>query len=456
MDAVDDLGDAIDVTRELLVPVRVGRWLKLALVVLFVGGGLGMSGGVPAGDIEPLLDQPTPAVETDVDTVPDEVIAVLGLLVVAGFLLWIVYAIIGAVMEFVFIESLRSNAVHVRRYTREHIGRGLRLFAFRAGALLLLTGVFGVVVLAVSGGVPDASSLALAGILSIPLYLIYAVVMRFTSEFVAPVMLLEHRGVLSGWRRFWPTVTSNWGNYTVYLVLVWVLQFVLNIVVGFVLVISALIVAIPFVVLAVLAYVMGGVGVYLAVAIGFVGLLGVIAVFALIQMPIRTYFQYYALLVLGDTNPELDLIPDQRRVARTGENGVTGAGETVSPTDGWELTGPSTDTDGANAEPAGTGSNSDLDTTTSTDTTTGTKTETSGVQDPNTTSDSNQGRSVDDAGFWGDSEPTSNWDITDRSEPDQTDTERSEDSTERDDNRADSETGNDTDADADSDDSRGW
>ncbi|ELY88229.1 hypothetical protein C483_15991 [Natrialba hulunbeirensis JCM 10989] len=452
MDAVDDLGDAIDVTRELLVPVRVGRWLKLAFVVLFVGGGLGASGGVPVGDVEPLLDQPMPTVETDVDPVPDEVIAVLGLLIVAGVLLWIAYAVVGAIMEFVFIESLRSNAVHVRRYTRANIGRGLRLFAFRAVAVLLLSSVFGVAVLATFGGVPDTSSLALAGVLAIPLYLVYAVVMRFTSEFVAPVMLLEQRGVVSGWRRFWPTISSNWGNYAVYLALVWVLQFVLNIVVGFVVVISALIVAIPFVVLAVLAYVLGGAGVYLAVAIGLLGLVGVIAVFALIQLPIRTYFQYYALLVLGDTNPELDLIPDQRRVARTGKNGVTGAGETVSPTDGWELTGSSTDSERTSNE---TGTNTGTSTDTTTGTETETETETRGVQDPNTSSDTDDRRSADDAGFWGDSEPTSNWDATDESESDQTDTESSADSAEGDDNRTDGETG-DTDTDTDSDDGRGW
>ncbi|ADD05890.1 uncharacterized protein Nmag_2328 [Natrialba magadii ATCC 43099] len=435
MDAVDDLGDAIDVTRELLVPVRVGRWLKLALVVLFVGGGLGAGGGVPVGDVEPLLDQPTPGVETDVgvDTVPDEVIAALGLLIVAGFLLWIAFAIVGAIMEFVFIESLRSNSVHIRRYTRANLGRGLRLFGFRAVALLLLGGVFGLAVLAVFDGIPDVSSLALAGVFAIPLYLAYALVMRFTSEFVAPVMLLEERGVLSGWRRFWPTVTSNWGNYAVYLALVWILQFVLNIVVGFVVAIGALAVAIPFVILGVLAYVMGGIGVYLAVVIGLVGVVSVIAVFALVQMPIRTYFQYYALLVLGDTNADLDLIPEQRRIAREGKNGVGGAGETVDASEGWNLTG-QTDSQASETE-SGDGTNADMN------------------RESSTTPEDRC--SADDAGFWGDTASTSNWDVTDSSESDWTDRSGSKDGDESDESNESDESDTSRNDDE-TDDDRGW
>jgi hypothetical protein len=47
----------------------------------------------------------------------------------------------------------------------------------------------------------------------------------------------------------------------------------------------------------------------------------VVAVAALVQVPVVTYFRYYALLVLGDTDADLDLIPERRRAVRAGSGG---------------------------------------------------------------------------------------------------------------------------------------
>jgi hypothetical protein len=35
-----------------------------------------------------------------------------------------------------------------------------------------------------------------------------------------------------------------------------------------------------------------------------------------VQVPVHTYLRYYALLVLGDVEPDLDLVPDQRAAIR--------------------------------------------------------------------------------------------------------------------------------------------
>jgi len=42
----------------------------------------------------------------------------------------------------------------------------------------------------------------------------------------------------------------------------------------------------------------------------------VLAVAALVQVPVQAYLRYYALLVLGDVEPEFDLVPDQRAAVR--------------------------------------------------------------------------------------------------------------------------------------------
>ncbi|AXR78850.1 DUF7544 domain-containing protein [Natrarchaeobaculum sulfurireducens] len=348
MDAVDDLGDAIDVTRDLLLPIRPWLWLKLAIVVLFVTG-IGLGGGIPSDpgivseteELAPADPAADPAADPMAEPLPDEFFAIALALVLLAVLLWLFFAIVGAIMEFVFVESLRSNDVRIRRFSRENLGRGLRLFGFRLLVGLLSFAVLAVpaaaIVLTASGTEAILGSFLLLALVGIGVGLVYVIVMRFTSEFVAPIMLLESRGVLSGWRRFWPTLTGNWSEYLVYLLLVWILQLVVNIAAGFLILFALVLVAIPFVILLVLLVMLGEIGFLLAIPVVLLGVLVALLVVALIQMPIRTYFQYYALLLLGDTNRDLDLIPDQRAAARDdderdGRDGPISAGRE----DHWE------------------------------------------------------------------------------------------------------------------------
>ncbi|MDG5817311.1 hypothetical protein [Natronococcus sp. A-GB7] len=317
MDAVDDLGDAIDATRNFLTPVRAGLWLRLAILALFVGGlGTGFP-SAPTGDVGPAAEQaPGPGAEA----VPDE--ALLAAALVVGFLalLWLGYAFVAAIMEFVFIESLRSETVRVRRYSNANVGRGIRLFGFRVAllAITLLVGATPVVatVFGLGGIDGGVGVVGFAGLFAVGVYLVYAVINRFTSEFVAPVMLLEERGVLSAWRRFWPTVRANWLEYVVYLVLVWIIQAAVGIAVSILMLVAGIVVAIPFVVVAVLLFALGDVGAILAAVVVLTGILAFVLAALLVQVPVVSYFKYYALLLLGDTNAELDLIPDQRAAIR--------------------------------------------------------------------------------------------------------------------------------------------
>lgn len=354
MYAVDDLSDAIDVTREFLTPVRLGLWLRLLIVVFFIGG-LGFGGpGIPTGDVGMVVDEPTVETEPVDEEVPiddlltEEVLIAVAVLVVIGALLWLLFAVLRAIMDFVFIESLRTTEVHIRRYGREYLGSALRLFAFRAIAGLLAVGIIAVpaavAVLTAEDVTAAAGVLVLLAVLAIPLGIGYAIVMRFTTVFVAPVMVLEDRAVLSAWRRFLPTLRSNLAEYAVYVLLVWILQIVISIAVGFLALFGLLVIGIPFGIAAVVALAFGTPGVVLAVVLVIVAFVLFLLFVALVEVPVYTYLRYYALLVLGDTNRELDLIPDQRAAVRDGgpetrddDDGPNGDGPATDRTDdSWE------------------------------------------------------------------------------------------------------------------------
>ncbi len=334
MDAVDDLSDAIDATRNFLTPVRAGMWLKLSIVVLFVVG-IGTGGPtLPGGDLGTFADDPgaQPEVDMGLEELPADFFLFLGIIAAALLLLWLLFAIIGAIMEFVFIESLQTTEVHVRRYTRNNLGRGIRLFGFRLVVSVLAASiVFGPAasVYLTTGTIEAVVEVALlTGLLGFVVYGLYAIVMRFTSEFVAPIMLLENRGVLSSWRRFWGTFTANWAEYVVYLLLAWILIVVAQIGVGFVLVLGGLLLAVPFVILGLLAFALGEVGLFLLIPIALLAVVIYALFYGIVWTPVRSYFQYYALLLLGDTNADLDLIPEQRGEIRSDGGEPTPESET--------------------------------------------------------------------------------------------------------------------------------
>jgi hypothetical protein len=337
--AVDDLGDALAATRAFLFPFDAGRWLRLAVVAFFVGGvgsnapttGFQSGGG---GSVDP----------GDVGTVPPElrgevvtlIIAVVATLVALGLL----FGFVGSVMQFVLVRSLRDEEVHVRRYFRDHWRAGARLFGFEIGLVLLALAAVVLPVLALlfaTGGLAAGGPGRVFGLilLLIPLVFVVAVLFSlidgFTTFFVVPVMLLEGGGVLASWGRFSRTLRAEWKEYLVFAVLTFVLTLVVATGVGFVVGIVALVVFGPLVLFGLAGVVTagapGGLGavslpvLVALVAVGLLALLLVVAVAALVQVPVVTYFRYYALLVLGDTDADLDLIPERRRAVRAGSGG---------------------------------------------------------------------------------------------------------------------------------------
>ena len=329
MFAIDDLSDAIDVTRGFLTPVRLWTWLKLALLVVFIGGA-GFSSPMPFGGGGSFGGEPTPGPGADPGTNVDvgEVLPIIIGVVVVVLAIGLVFQFLSSLFEFTFLESLRSGEVHVRRYTKRNVGHGARLFGFRVALGVLSLVVFGLPVLAVVFSTSGSVSLGLIGLLflvAIPVFLVSAIISRFTTVFVAPTMLEHDIGVVAAWKRFWPTLREHWTEYVVYLVLVWVLQLVLALATG----ILFVVLLIPLFLLALIPIV-GILVLLIALPVIFLGAL-------LIQVPIVTYLRYYALLVLGDTNADLDLIPEQRAAVRNGGPGQTGGRDDQWTTDRDDL-----------------------------------------------------------------------------------------------------------------------
>jgi len=358
--AVDDIDDAIDATKSFLFPFEKGTWLRMAFVVFFIGGGggglnnvqsfsnfgnFGGNGG-PSGPSGPGSEfQLTAPLETVLSLpgdltrqvsgpgvpsgAPDELLAGAGLLVFAVIgliiLLALAYGILSNFMEFVLTQALIDREIHVRRYFSEHVGDGIRLLLFRLVLGIIWLGIALVIGAAgfflVLGGdaanVGASSVLALSGLfiaVFAVLAVTYGIVFGFTTVFVVPLMTADNDGVLSGWSRLWGSIKSHPKQYLAYLFFSIVLQIGVGIVSAILGIIALIVVAIPVGLAAFGLYlaIEGTVGIVVAGGIGLLGGLVFIVLGALIQVPLTTFLRYYAMLVLGDIDADMDPMPEVR------------------------------------------------------------------------------------------------------------------------------------------------
>lgn len=327
---MDDLSDAFQATRSFFFPFDAGRWLRLALLALFVSGGTGSGGtggqfqsGAPS--TPPGQGPGTAPIEQFLATNVALIVAAVAVLVAVGLVL----AVVASIFEFAFVEALRTDEVAIRRSMARHWGKGLRLFGFRLVLGLVVLVPLAVLAAAFLG--PFVLALprvwTVVGVFLVPVFLVLGfvvgVVNGFTTVFVVPVMVLRDEGVVAAWRRFWRTVRANPRQYAAYLVAGVVLNLAAGVAVGIVVLVAGLalllVAAIP---AALVLFLTGGVsdvGVAGAVALGVVALcyvLAMLVVVGLVQAPVQSFLRLYALFVLGDTDADLDLIPDRRRAVR--------------------------------------------------------------------------------------------------------------------------------------------
>lgn len=326
--AAENIGDAFTATREFLTPIEIRTWAKLAVVVFFLGAGT--SAPTPSFDIS-VPGEDFPEVDGGsglADALSGEVYVLVAVGVAAVLTLALLWGLVGSIMEFVFIESLRNREVTLRRYWGRRWRQGLRLFGFR-----LALGLF---VFVLVGGwlalvlVPVATDASLPGwslglfLLGLPVMLVVAlgvaVVYLFTTVFVVPLMIAGNEGVLAAWRRLWPSVRGAWKQYLAYALFAALLTAASGLVVAFVLAVVAFGLVIPLAIVGLLVVLTvglsstAGLAVLGLLAVAFV--VGLAVAWALVQVPVVTYLRYYALLVLGDIEPGFDLVPDQRAAIR--------------------------------------------------------------------------------------------------------------------------------------------
>ena len=352
---VDAVDDAIDVTREFLLPFSLGRWIRMMVVSLFTGGGgaggqvvsnagnlgarlagAGGFSGSPGGasGLAALLVS-VPVLSASAITFGGPVLqagsipetaafGALGIAVLAVIAVIVLLAVLlSPVFEFVLVDAIARDDLRLLRDAGSHLTNGLRLLGFRIGLFAaFIIPPAAVIAGAVLTGTRVESlfgqPLVLAGVAIVAIaYLVaYAFVDRFTVEFVVPAMVADGGGVIDGWRRVWPRLRGQPGQTIVYLVMHVLVGIGLSIVSLVLLLVGLLAVG---AVAAGIGFAVGAIssgtattdlGIGLGVLAG--ALVGVSAFIVLVLLPVQvltvTYRRSYEIAALARFGENLDLI----------------------------------------------------------------------------------------------------------------------------------------------------
>lgn len=259
--AVDTVSLAFEHTkRQLFRPFRFWQWVRLAFVGLLAGE-LGSGGGnftrqwqqgTHAPSLPP-LGQGIPKIDLAI------LASVITVLVITGFVVFLVLTYINSVMRFILFDSILMRECHIGAGWSRRQGIGWHYFLWQLVlALATFAGFVLLIVLPVAFAFgmgwftpPRAHlvQLVLTGIVVVALFVIYliaiAVVHVLTKDFIIPQMAMEGITAFEGWRRLLPMLRGEEKSYFVYIVLKIVLSIVAGIAIGIVAVVLGLILAVP-------------------------------------------------------------------------------------------------------------------------------------------------------------------------------------------------------------------
>ncbi|WP_340818303.1 hypothetical protein [Methanolobus sp. WCC4] len=352
---IDAVGRAIERTRTCLIePFDLWKWIKLAIIAFFVGSGSGFNSGGNGGSYgdsnTDFSDVPAGLTEI-MDTIQNffashSVVALMIGIVLAIILFVLVMSIISSVMEFVFVGSLVSNDVQIRKYFKRYFGKGLSLFVLRILLGLVTLTIFGLAALlflSIAGisfaSLADPDSINFnALLLMLPFMILFliavlfvvALIMGVINSFInmaIPVSMYSGISLFSGLSRVVEQFRRDWQQIIIY----WIGRLILGIAVGIAVAIVGVIVAVlVLIVLALVAFVcyfifsalVSDTTVWiLLIPIVIVEFILFIFVMSFVSMPAKVFMKYHMLTFLQMWYP-VDLpIFDSRHNMYKGGNG---------------------------------------------------------------------------------------------------------------------------------------
>lgn len=251
--AIDAIDRAFSRTRKALFePFDFWKWVKIAIIIFFIGigsnyGGPGTSYQTGSEDfvndyqnIEPGEIPYIPSGMSDLglsymDSASSLVI--IAAIVIFFILFILVFSYISSVMEFVFVEALVKNEVHLWAYFKKFLGKGFNLLLIRLALGLVFLILF---VLSLLPFIPifsiESSDFGVPALIGgifwfIGVIILLALIGVIISSFLSlaiPLSIYRETGILSAFRMVYRNFRKSWQEVLVY----WFIRIALGIAIG--------------------------------------------------------------------------------------------------------------------------------------------------------------------------------------------------------------------------------
>ena len=332
--AVDAITPAFEHARQQLArPFRASQWAKLGLVGLLAGEMSSGGGGCSPGSFQMPTHPNTSQrfLESALPTIsPMLTASLIAVLIIAGFVLFILFLYVNSVMRFVLFDSVVAKECRIWQSWTRRQGPGRRFFVWQ-----ILLALASIVCLTILVGIPAGFAflvgwlkdpkehmipLILGGMALFFLFLLFVIVQLvvhvMTKDFVVPQMALEEIGAIEGWRRLWPQIKREKGGYAAYIGMKIVMAIGAAIILGVVSAIVILLFLIPVGGLGAVAVIAGMTAgltwnlytITLAVVVGVVAIFALLYVISLISVPAVVFFPAYSIYFFASRYPALDAL----------------------------------------------------------------------------------------------------------------------------------------------------
>jgi hypothetical protein len=229
--ALEEIQNALDDTKELLLPFNWKTWAKIAFITIFLGGS-GLS-NIPTPSAPSDTGQAGTSYEAPMESFNQGQLgldSVTGMatggdaslaaaLLVIGIVIPVVLAfmLLSSVFKFVMYQSLMDTDVQIRKNFSRHFGKGLRFL----GAQLVIVSLVMIYILGVALSFGAAPMLGIAVLLgSIPVIIVAALAMRIFNDFIPLKMMDRDSGVIEALGSLWEDVKAEWRQVLLYVLVV--------------------------------------------------------------------------------------------------------------------------------------------------------------------------------------------------------------------------------------------
>jgi len=234
---IDPISPAIEKVKVILfAPFELRKWFIIgfcAWLAYLGSGGIGPGFNFPYGnrqaDFEPdqfLLR----ARDFILDNLPWVVLgASIGLIIM--IILWLIITWLSSRGRFMFLYCVAQNKAEIKLPWHKFRQQGNSLFLFRIAVSIaswvffaLLTAMIAFFIFLLSRShapirVPAILVLILLFfIVAVPVAIAFALLLKFTKDFVVPIMYLRNAGWTAGWREFWTILSTNKARFTLYII----------------------------------------------------------------------------------------------------------------------------------------------------------------------------------------------------------------------------------------------